>query len=87
MIHSMSNRIKQRKSKLNNYLTNNKEDLKPEKHHQIIGALNEMDHILSILENHREKEIHKENNPDDVFLFKPISKKNLSVLDMIKGLF
>jgi hypothetical protein len=87
MIHTLSNKIKQRKDRLSNFLYNNKEDISPEKHHQIHGALDEIDYILNILENHKKQEIEKENNPDDVFLFKPVNKKSLNLFDFVKGLF
>ena len=86
MIHSLSLKIRQRKEKLNDFLTNNIDDLEPEKIHQIHGALNEMDFILNLLENHKKLEVQQENHPDDVFLFKPISKK-ASIMDFVKGLF
>lgn len=87
MIHTLSNKVRERKSKLNSFLTNNKEDLSPEKHHQIHGALNEMDFILNVLESHKKQETIKENNPDDIFLLKPVNKKSLNLIDFVKGLF
>lgn len=86
MIHTLSNHVKQRKSKLNTYLTNNNDDLHPERQHQIYGALNEMDNILEVLENHKKEETHLENNPEEVFLFKPIKKK-ANVVEFIKNIF
>ena len=87
MIHTLSNKLKQRRNKLNTFLNNNKKDIEPEKHHQIHGALNEMDYILNVLENHKKQEVHKENNPDDIFLFKPVNKKSLNIIDFVRGLF
>lgn len=87
MIHTLSTKIKQRRSKLNNFLISNRDSLEPEKHHQIHGALSEMDFILNLLENHKKQETHKENNPDDVFLFKPLAKKSVNLVDFVKGLF
>jgi hypothetical protein len=87
MIHTLSSKIKQRKAKLNSFLANNKDDINPEKHHQIHGALNEIDYILDVLENHKEAEVQKENNPDDVFLLKPVTKKSLNFFDFVKGIF
>ncbi len=87
MINTLSNKIRKRKTKLNTYLINNREEISIEKHHQIKGALEEMDFILNMLEQHKKLEVHKENNPDDVFLFKPTSKKSLNFVDFVKGLF
>jgi len=87
MIHTLSNKIKQRKNKLNTYLSNNLDSLELEKHHQIKGAINEIDFILNLLENHKKEEIKKENKPDDVFLFKPINKKSSNFTNFVKKLF
>ncbi len=90
MIHTLSSKINQRKSRLNIYLNNNHKDLKPEKKHQISGAIAEMDNILEILKKHKNKEVHLENNPEDeVFLFRPIHDKGLihNVKEYVKGLF
>ena len=88
MIHTLSNKIRLRKSKLNTFLINNKDDLSPEKHHQIKGALEEIDYMLNLLEKHKKLEIEKENNlKEDLFLFKPVNKKSVNVVDFVKGLF
>ena len=89
MIHTLSSKINQRKSRLNIYLNNNVDNLKPEKKHEISGALNEMDNILDILKKHKHKEVHQENNPDEIFLFRPIHSKGFihNIKEYVKGLF
>ena len=83
MIHTLSSKLNQRKSKLNIFLNNNSDELSLEKRHQIIGSLNEMDYILNVLNQHKNLEVHQENNPDDVFLFKPI--RNMGFVHNIKN--
>ena len=55
MIHTLSNHLMERRSKLNIYLDNNK-DISLEKTHQMQGAIKEMDHILNILKKHKQAE-------------------------------
>jgi|SaaInlStandDraft_3_1057020.scaffolds.fasta_scaffold92889_1 hypothetical protein len=89
MIHKINNHITDRKSKLKTYLSNNK-NMKLEKKHQIKGALDEMDHILSVVEKHKIDEIKQEIKPkDEVFLFKPIEEKPFmtKVKEFVSDLF
>ena len=78
-----------RKGKLITYLNNNTDELPREKQHQIYGAITEIDNIIEILNSCRPNEIHEENNPDELFLFRPIHGKGLlnDVKKFIKEMF
>ena len=73
----------QRKNKLKIYLNSHIDELSPEKKHQMIGALNEMEYILGILNEHKSLEVQQENKPDDIFLIKPVQDKTF--VEVIKN--
>ena len=88
MIHTLTSKVNERKSKLDNYLTNNS-DLTKEKKHQMKGAMKELDKIHKLIQSHKHQEVHLENNPDEVFLFKPMQDKNFlhQAKQFVKDLF
>lgn len=79
MISSLILQIEERKSKLMTLFENGKLD--HEKQQNIMGAIQELDNILKILDDLKDTEEFKENNPEDVFLYKPV---NNGIFDFIK---
>ena len=75
MISSLTNFLHDRKGKLITYLNSYTDELPLEKQHQLYGALTELDTMIEILKNLRNKEIDKESHPDEIFLFRPIHSK------------
>ncbi len=89
MISTMTNFLHDRKGKLITYLNNYTDELSLEKQHQLYGAITELDTMIEILKNLRKKEIHKESNPDEIFLFRPIHSKGFikEFIGFIKDFF
>jgi len=73
MISDIKRAMEQRKSKLISLL-NNGDGLSAEKKHQLYGAINEIDVITKILQNHRDLEI--ENEIKELKLIKPENSGN-----------
>ena len=79
MISALILQIESRKSKLMTLFENGK--LNDEKLQNIKGAILELDNILKILDDLKDTEEYRENNPDDIFLYKPV---NNGIFDFIK---
>jgi len=77
MISALRYFVRDRKGKLMTYLNNYSDELSLEKQHQLYGAINELDSIISVLEDHRQREIDKANQKDKIFLFRPIHGKGI----------
>ena len=73
MISDIKKAMEERKSKLVSLL-NKGNGLSAEKKHQLFGAINEIDVITNILQNHRELEI--ENEIKELKLIKPEKNGN-----------
>jgi len=89
MIKTLSDKVSERKGKLSTFYSNSYKDISAEKRHQITGALSELDNILTIIKEHKGLEVHKENNPDTVFLLRPVQEKSFiaNIKDFIKEVF
>ena len=88
MISSLAYFLQDRKRKLTTYLNSHTDELTLEKQHQFYGAIAEIDLMTNMLSEHRKKEIDKELNPEEIFLFRPIQGKGIirTITNTIKDL-
>ncbi|MCM2324878.1 MAG: hypothetical protein NDI94_00295 [Candidatus Woesearchaeota archaeon] len=87
MITNLIMQIEERKGKLITILDS--KQAKTKRYQEIIGAIAELDNILKLLRDLKETEEYRENNPDDVFLYKPTNHAGViqNAKDFVRELF